>query len=266
MADPAAREQRRHLVVHLRAVLREQLARMAAADQLHERVVGLQPRPRLVACDHLDLAAAQAGGDLEPLEAGDLLPRPPAASRRSRTPAGRTGASCPARTRCAPRWPPGTRAWTPPRPTSPGARAAGPGGPRPSACPGTTTPGAVPTGSITYAPSGTSACLRLAARTASKSQWRKRCIRPRRMSAIRSSSASSSTERPAREARHHLHGHVVGGRAEAAARDDQVHVLVGHEAQLGLHVLGAVAGDRDVGQLDRRARAGGRRARGRCGR
>jgi hypothetical protein len=54
----------------------------------------------------------------------------------------------------------------------------------------------------------------------------------------------------AAEAGHHLDGHVVRGGAEPAARDDQVHALVGEEAQLRLDVLGTVAADRDVGQLN----------------
>ena len=45
-------------------------------------------------------------------------------------------------------------------------------------------------------------------------------------------------------------GHVVGGRSQAAAGDDQVHTLVGHEAQLRLDVGGAVAADGDVSELD----------------
>src|SRR4051812_14389546 len=66
---------------------------------------------------------------------------------------------------------------------------------------GTTIPGAVPTGSITVAPSGTSACLRLEARTASKSRLRQRFISGSRMSAIRCSSASSNASgRPAKRA------------------------------------------------------------------
>src|SRR6185436_5932562 len=69
----------------------------------------------------------------------------------------------------------------------------GPGSTTTVGDPGTTTPGAVPTGSITYAPSGISACLRLAALTASKSQWLKRAISGFRIAAILSSSSSSST-------------------------------------------------------------------------
>jgi hypothetical protein len=52
------------------------------------------------------------------------------------------------------------------------------------------------------------------------------------------------------EARDHLDGHVVGRRAEPTARDDQVDALVRHEAELRVDVLGPVAADRDVRQLD----------------
>ena len=120
---------------------------------------------------------------------------------------------------------------------------------RPSAG-GTTSPGAVPAGSITNEPSGMIACLRLASRTASKSRLRQRFMSGLRMSAIRSSSASSSTiSRPWKRA-DDLRGEVVRRRAEAAARDDHVDALVRHEAQLRLHVRRPVAADRDVGQLD----------------
>ena len=57
---------------------------------------------------------------------------------------------------------------------------------------GTTNPGAVPTGSSTVAPSGTIACLRFPARTASMSMSGKRLASGRRISAIRSSTAGSS--------------------------------------------------------------------------
>jgi hypothetical protein len=57
-------------------------------------------------------------------------------------------------------------------------------------------------------------------------------------------------ELAAAKARHHLDGHVVRGRAEATARQDQVDALIGHEAQLRLDVLRAIAADRDVGELD----------------
>ncbi len=57
---------------------------------------------------------------------------------------------------------------------------------------GTTSPGAVPTGSSTVAPSGTVACLRLPSRTASMSTFGKRLASGRRISAMRSSTAGSS--------------------------------------------------------------------------
>ena len=56
---------------------------------------------------------------------------------------------------------------------------------------GTTRPGAVPAGSITSAPSGTSACLRFAVRTASGSSSVKRFISGFRISAILPSRSSS---------------------------------------------------------------------------
>ena len=59
--------------------------------------------------------------------------------------------------------------------------------------PGTTTPGAVPTGSSTCDPAGIIACLRLAARTASKSTPSKRAIIFLRMFAILFSVSSSNT-------------------------------------------------------------------------
>ena len=52
------------------------------------------------------------------------------------------------------------------------------------------------------------------------------------------------------EAGDDLGGQVVGGRAEPARGDDQVHPLAGQEAQRRLEVLGAVADDEDVGDLD----------------
>ena len=52
------------------------------------------------------------------------------------------------------------------------------------------------------------------------------------------------------EAPDQLGGEVVGGRPEAAGGDDQVHPLPRHEAQRRPEVLGAVADDEDVGDLD----------------
>ena len=73
----------------------------------------------------------------------------------------------------------------------------GPGKTTTVGLPGTTTPGAVPTGAITVAPSGTIACLRLAAWTASTSMSGKRAIHFRTMAAIVDSiSVSRISSRP----------------------------------------------------------------------
>ena len=52
------------------------------------------------------------------------------------------------------------------------------------------------------------------------------------------------------EAADDLGGQVVGGRSEAAGGDDQVHPLLGEEAQRRLEVVGTVGDDQDVGDLD----------------
>src|ERR1700761_5226975 len=69
----------------------------------------------------------------------------------------------------------------------------GPGSTTTVGLPGTMTPGAVPTGSITTAPTGTMACLRLAARTASKSPAPRRAINFFKIAAILASISLSST-------------------------------------------------------------------------
>ncbi|EUA27482.1 hypothetical protein I548_5591 [Mycobacterium intracellulare] len=86
--------------------------------------------------------------------------------------------------------------------------ARGPGSTITAGLPGTTTPGAVPTGSSTCAPAGTMACLRLAARSdskvpGSKADWNAglRPISFLRMFAIFSStSASNTSSRPQKRA------------------------------------------------------------------
>ncbi len=126
----------------------------------------------------------------------------------------------------------------------------GPGNTTTVGLPGTTTPGAVPTGSITCAPTGISACLRLAARD----RLEVHVVEARHQSL--DDVGDPVLERvvqhqfEAAESGHGRHGHVVGGRAEAAAGDDEVHALVGEEPQLRLDVVGSVAADRDVGQFD----------------
>ena len=118
-------------------------------------------------------------------------------------------------------------------PTSAAARAAGPGstttvGPA-RARRGTTSPGAVPTGSRTVAPAGIDRLL--AVRRADRLRVDAGpALRQRaRISAIRSSSRSSSTISRPLEAADDLCRHIVGGRAETAARDDQGEALRGHE-------------------------------------
>ena len=94
------------------------------------------------------------------------------------------------------------------------------------------------------------ACLRLAARTASKSTSVNRARSRLRIAAIFSSSSSSSTSsRPQNSATTStVMSSAVG--PEAAAGDDQVDSLAGQEPQLRRDVGGPVAADRDVGQLD----------------
>ena len=45
-------------------------------------------------------------------------------------------------------------------------------------------------------------------------------------------------------------GHVVGGRSQPAAGDDQVYTFVGHEPQLRFDVGGTVTADGDVREFD----------------
>ena len=66
-------------------------------------------------------------------------------------------------------------------------------GPRAGSWGGTTSPGAVPTGSSTVAPAGIVACLRLAAAIASRSRLGQRLASGLTISAMRSESSSSST-------------------------------------------------------------------------
>ena len=44
--------------------------------------------------------------------------------------------------------------------------------------------------------------------------------------------------------------HVVGGGPQPAARDDQVHSLVGQKAQLSLDVVRTITADGDVREFD----------------
>ena len=220
---------RSDLLLDRAAVGREHGVAVALGDQGHERVGGRLGRP--VRTDHdLELAAAQAGRDLQPVEPDLARPRP-AASPRSRTRGSRTGASSSGGSAARRLPPPGRARSPPPAPSSPAARAAGPGSTT-TTCPpaGTTRPGAVPTGSSATAPSGTIACLRFAIWSASGSRFQRRAKRAMISPMRRSSASSSRSGRPAKS-RHDLRGEVVRGRPQAAARDDQVRAFGAHELQ-----------------------------------
>ena len=79
---------------------------------------------------------------------------------------------------------------------------------------------------------------------------------------IRSSSAASSSIGTPGERGHDLGGQVVGGRPEPAAGDDQVDALAARNSQRGAQVVGPVADDHDVRQLDAAARAAARDSHG----
>ena len=113
----------------------------------------------------------------------------------------------------------------------------------------TTSPGAVPAGSITSAPRGIIACLRFAARSASGSK-RMRRAKPAMIRAIFCSMpSSSSSSTPAKRAT------ISAVRSSAVGPSPPLVTisrapLVRHEAQAGLEVVGAVADDEDVRDLD----------------
>ena len=158
----------------------------------------------------------------------------------------------------------------PPPPTSAAARAAARGAPPPWAGPAGRHHHARRRAhriDARGAPSGTMACLRLAARTASKSRLGQRSHQRRagcRRSAPRARSSRTSG-RPAKRATISMvRSSAVGPRPPLVTIRSTP--CVGHEAQLRLHVLRTVAADGDVGQLDPELAAGGRTARGRCGR
>ena len=113
---------------------------------------------------------------------------------------------------------------------------------------GTTSPGAVPTGSSTVAPSGTIACLRFPARTASMSMSGKRGERAQDL-------GDPLLDRgvefhlPLLEVAHDF-GREVVAVGQPAAGDHQVQPVGGHEGERLTHVLGTVSDDRREGQLD----------------
>ena len=121
------------------------------AQQFHQLAVHVGG-VGLVAGDHLELAAPQAGGDLQRRRNRAGAARRRAASRPGPTPAARTSARCPGGRSFGRRWLPGRRGIC----TAVGhigcSSRGGPGSTTTVGLPGTTTPGAVPTGSITTRP------------------------------------------------------------------------------------------------------------------
>ncbi len=114
---------------------------------------------------------------------------------------------------------------------------------------GTTKPGAVPTGSSAIAPSGTIACLRLAAADGLlvEAEAPREAAQDRRNLPLH---FLVEHQLAAGEAGDDLRGEVVGGRPQAAGGNDQVHVLGGQEAERRPEVVGAVADHEDVGDID----------------
>ena len=211
-------------------------ARVALAHEVRERRVGVR-RAGLVQRRDLDLAAPQAGRDLQRREVDPRSARRRRASRRSPTRGSPSAAGSPARTRSRRRSRRGRRPSRAPCAHIGCSSRGGPGSTttvgrrRGPSSGGTTTPGAVPTGSSTVAPSGTCACLRVPRAIAARSMFGQRSASGATIAAMRCSSASSSTiARPANSATTSRR-EVVGGRAEAAARHDQVDALGGEEAQ-----------------------------------
>ena len=248
-------QQRRDLLVDRGPVVGEQGVAVALAQRRPRSArVGRLGR-RLVARGDLDLAAAQAGRDLQALEVHARPPRARAASRRSRTPGSRTAAASPAGSRsrpptaarkasvstavshigCSSRGGPGSTTTVGPgaarrRHDQPGRRADGLEDRRALGDHGLLAVGLADRLLVELRPA--------------------RQQRLRRISAMRSSSASSSTISRPQKPPDHLGGEVVRRRPQAAAGDDQVHALLGQEAQRGQHVLRPVADDRDVGEVD----------------
>ena len=205
-AQRRAAQQRRDLLVDRRAVLGEQLGGVARADEVDERRVGVLSA-RLVQRRDLDLAAPQAGRDLQRREVEPRLLGDDERLGDLRLGDPRSAAGSPARTSVAPA--------TAARNASVSRAAAhigcssrgGPGstttvgaGRRPSAAarprPAPSRPARAPS-----RPRGTCACLRVPRAIAARSTFGQRCASGATIAAIRCSSASSSTSRrPAKSA------------------------------------------------------------------
>ena len=261
-------QQRRHLLVDRGAVVGEQRVAVAGAHLAGQPLVDVRGR-RLVAGDHLQLAAAQAGGDLQAIELhARFLGRPQCR--------GQLGLGDPEHAQhplAVDRGPgrglaEGLGA-APRPPTSAAARAAGraarpPSGRRrpPPAPPG---PARCPPAPARSRPRGITACLRLEARTASSSSWGQRCQQRAQDRGDALLQRLVEHHLAPAERAHHLGGQVVGRGAQPPAGDDQVHALGGHEAQRRRHLLAAITHDRVVDEVDRPGRAGARTATARCG-
>ncbi len=248
MADPAAGQQLGHLVVHARAVLGEELARVALAIRSRRPLVG-GLRGGLLAGDHLHLGAAQAGGDLERARSPRLAPRPRAASRRSPTPASRTGAASAARRSVRP----ATASWKASVSTARGHIACssrgGPGSTTIVGLPGTTSPARCPPGRSRGRPRARApACgwRRAPRRSPSGGSASSAAAGCRRCRSSRSSSSNSG--RPVNAATiSTVRSSAVGPRPPLVITRSTPWSAMKRE--LRLDVLRAVAADRDVGQL-----------------
>ena len=243
---------RRHLRVDRLPLEAEEVALVALGEASPHRF-GRRRRLVAVADVDLDLAAAQAGGDLD-LRQGDALrlhlaqalgdlglgdaehAQRVAVQRRGPLQQLRTGSvsSAAGHIGCSSRGGPGRTTTR-----------------RPSA--GTTRPGAVPTGIERDRALGHHRLLAvgLPHRLGVKVEAAGEAAQDRRDLLLH---LLVEDQVAAGEPGDDLGGEVVGGRAEAARGDDQVHPLGGHEAQRRLEVVGPVADDEDVGDVDAQLR------------
>ena len=114
---------------------------------------------------------------------------------------------------------------------------------------GMTTPGAVPTGSMNVRPGRHQRLLAIRGQHRFQIDAGKARHQPLHDVGDLGFEPGVQNQFPAAEAGHGRDRHVVGGRAEAAAGDDEIDSLVGKEPKLRLDVVGAVAAQGDVRQL-----------------
>ncbi len=226
---------------------------MPLGDELEQRVI-IALRIRLETRDDLDLAPPQAGGDLE---------------RREPHPGGVRGAQRVRDLRLRqPEQPhdlapvmvaPAIAAWNASVATASShigcSSLGGPGstttvGSRATLGGGTTRPGAVPPGASTVAPDGITACLRLAARSASRSASGQRSSAGFRISPIRASSALVEHHLAPAEAPDDLRRQIVRRGPEAAAGDDHRDPGRRHLLERRKQILGTVTDHLDHRHVD----------------